>query len=292
MSDEAIMLAKTYKKHKDLLLPVTVTEKLDGVPGNFFVPRKSNSGDVLVKSRQNEEILSVPHIQKALKRALPKGAHVVGELYISGMDFKDISGIVRRQTPDEDTAKLRLYIFDYYVEGQEHVEFYHRMAECVDNLYFLTEGDDPLVRLIPGLYVDSVEVFDEAMAKFKKDRPDAEGVVIRALFGDKSGYKAGWRSPGMLKLKVTETIDLPIVSIEEAVDKDGALKGMVGRINVEYKGQTIGVGPGKMKHKDRIEVFQNKEAYTGKMIEIAYMPDDSYDALREPRFYRFRPDKD
>jgi ATP-dependent DNA ligase len=155
------------------------------------------------------------------------------------------------------------------------------------------------------LYVEDTDTFDKAMAKFPVDHPDAEGVVIRALYGDKSHFKAAWRSPGMLKLKVTETIDLPIHSFEEAVDKDGNKKGMVGRINVQYHTgassdgnneytdfKLIGIGPGKLKHEERIELWKNQKAYVGRMIEIAYMPDPSYDALREPRFYRFRPDKD
>lgn len=290
MSDEAIMLSKTYKKHKDLILPVTVTEKLDGVPGDFYYKREL--GQVHVRSRQNEELHSVDHIRKRLQHALPNGAHLIGELHISGMDFKDISGIVRRKTPDEDTAKLRLYVFDYYVEGLEDTSYYNRMAAMVDQVYDLTLGDDPLIRIIPGLYVDSVTQFDEAMAEFKKTRPEAEGVVIRALYGDKSVYKTGWRSPGMLKLKTTETIDLKIHSFEEAIDKDGNAKGMVGRINVVHGKAVIGVGPGKLKHAERISIFADQKQYIGKTIEIAYMPDDSYSALREGRFYRFRPDKD
>ena len=291
MGKETIMLAKTYKNHKSLLLPVQVTEKLDGVAADFFGVQGLAGVTCAVRSRQDEPLLSVDHITDFLSHLLPKGHHVIGELYIPGMDFKDISGLVRRKQSDEETAKLRLYIYDYYIEGSEDMEYITRMEFMYDTIgqYF---GEKAPAKLIPGLYIESTEQFDAAVAKFKKDHPTSEGLVIRSLTGKSSVYKSGWRSPGMLKLKTTETIDLKIVSFEEAIDKDGAAKGMVGRINVSYKGKTIGVGPGKMNHKDRVEVFNNQKAYIGKMIEIAYMPDDSYDALREPRFYRFRPDKD
>jgi len=301
MANEVIMLSKTYKNHKSLILPATVTEKLDGAPGDFH----HGGFKVMARTRQNEPILSCDHIKEFLEDdLLPKGHHVIGELYIEGMDFKDISGLVRRKETSDETRKLVLHIFDYVIDGQPDMTYKERMQAMDKYVGGYLKKDDP-VRIVPGTYIDSPEKFDAFMKKFQKDKPNAEGVVIRALEGDKSVYKEGWRSPGMVKLKVTETIDLPIAGFEEARSKDGEPLGMVGRIHVWYPAgvdvvgdnhyadhKAIGVGPGKLTHAQRKEIFANQKEYLGKIIEIAYMPDDSYEALREARFHRFRPDKD
>lgn len=290
MSNEVIMLSTTLKKDKQLIFPCAAYEKLDGAPGDFY----HDGAEVVGRTRQGEKLLSCEHICQHLHRLrlLPPKHHVIGELYIEGLDFKDISGIVRRKKPDEDTRKLKLHIFDYYVEGQEHMPYKARMELMADNLIQALPKRNEALQLIPGKMLKSLDDYHNFVAKFKKDKPHSEGIVIRALTGDKAGFKAAWRSPGMLKLKWTETVDVPIVSIEEAIDKDGTPKGMVGRINVMYNGKVSGVGPGKMTHDVRVTVFQNQKDYIGKTIEVAHMPDDSYEGLREGRFYRFRPDKD
>ena len=74
---------------------------------------------------------------------------------------------------------------------------------------------------------------------------------------------------------------------------------MVGRINVLYKGEVIGAGPGKMKHIERKAIW---DLYSGGLplvdvagdmliAEVAFMRDPSYKALREARFSRWRTDK-
>lgn len=287
MANETIMLSKTYKKPSNLIFPLRMSEKIDGVPGDFYYKREL--GRIHARTRQGEEIHSADHIIAALHKRLIHGAHIIGELYIPGWDFKDISGVVRRDNMDADTIKLTLRIFDYYVEGYEDQDYASRLVECATALHGLPSGT---VRIIPGQRADDLDEFTHKLDLFKLHNPDSEGIVMRALHGPKSVWKAAWRSPGMLKLKWTETIDLPIESIEEAVSKDGEPLGMVGRINVRYNGKVSGIGPGKMKHEERIHVWKNREQYRGRMVEAAYMPDDSYEGLREGRFWRFRPDKD
>lgn len=294
------MLAKTYKSHKDLDFPVWISEKLDGVPGDFY----NENGVIKVRSRQGEQILSVDHICDYLTGILEPGMHLIGELYIEGADFKDISGLVRRKESTAETYPLRLYVHDFYVEGNERTDFINRMFQYVTVISNLGDGIS-LIQNIRTRKADNVAEFEAVLAEFREVSPDAEGVVIRSLAGDKSFYKKGWRSPGLLKHKVTNTVDLPINSFQEALSKDGVPLGMVGRINVTYPSgvdsdefndhneySIIGVGPGKLTHIERKEIWENQSAYINRIIEIAYMPDDSYNALREARFHRFRPDRD
>jgi ATP-dependent DNA ligase len=289
MAKETIILAKTFKAYDKLTYPLQATEKLDGVPVNIFIDK---SGKIRALSRQGEDMLSSDHILEYLKPVLSDDAHVVGELYVQGMDFKDISGLARRKDSTEETAVLNLYIWDFYFEGDEELEYVHRMWNADEWLAKTLEIPGCPIKWIRGAYVEDAEQLETLVEKFRKDHPHSEGLVFRALRGPKAIWRAGWRSPGVVKLKWTETLDLPIDSLEEAVSKDGEPLGMVGRINVRYKGKVSGVGPGKLSHKDRIALWNDRHDQPGKMIEVGYMPDDSYEGLREGRYYRHRPDKD
>lgn len=84
------------------------------------------------------------------------------------------------------------------------------------------------------------------------------------------------------------------VGFEEAVDKYGKPKGMVGRLDVLYKGKVVGVGPGALTHKERKDLWESVRKGEQKIAiaEIKYMPDDTYEALRQATFVRWRPDKE
>lgn len=276
---EVMMLAKGYTP-KSLEFPVYVTEKLDGVPVDI---RWNEDQTVTFTSRQGKPILSVEHLRKTLEYAMVQpGTHLVGELYIDGMDFKDISGLARKK---EQCSRLVLNVFDMHFEYDTFSDYYTRINNAdilVDNL------KSPSIKMITRYKVTNQEMLDAFIAKYMKNHPDAEGVVIRNWNGR---YELK-RSYAMQKYKVTNTADLEIVSFEEALDaKTDEPLHMVGRINCLYKGAVIGVGPGTMDHATRKEVWKNTGKYAGKIIEVKYMPDDSYTALREARFFRWREDK-
>lgn len=229
-------------------------------------------------------------------------------MYIPGQPFKYISGLVRRKESTPETEQLRGFIFDAFtpdVDGQDFEPFVKRMIparatfdSAMDSLVHVIV---PLVTVgfTPGGKISVPLTVSTVMGRLPEW---AEGIVVR----DPNGiYEVGKRRKDMLKCKRTNTFDLRVASFEEAVSKDGTPLGMVGRINVLYakgieddgKNQytdfvCIGAGPGKLTHKERKEIWENREAYIGKTAEIAAMPDDSYDALREARFTRWRPDKD
>lgn len=292
MASETIMLAKKFDVRK-VQFPCAVTEKLDGVAADFYC--NGNFGEVLVRSRQNKPILSVAHIQEWLTGKLQPGAHVICELYVPGMPFKDIGGLVRAHDP---APVLQAFCYDFYIEGQENTEFSGRCIQATRQLCPWINDPTAPVKFIKAHVCESAEELLEYLFFFKELKPNAEGVVIRSLYGAESYYKFG-RSWGMQKCKTQETADLKVIGFEEARTEDGKPKGMVGRIWVEcealdYPGTTIqtGAGAGKMTHEERTEVWNNQDKYIGKIAEIAYMPDETYaGGLREPRFYQWRNDK-
>ena len=295
------MLAKTYKTDKDLIFPLYVSEKLDGVP--VCISCDMTNG-VSAVSRQGKRVGSIDHILAVLDGILPVGCQLIGELYIPGEDFKTISGLARRNKSCTDTAKLELHVYDYYSQFKPNLSFIDRRAELFTTITLMRDGNSP-VQCIAQYAMPNKIKLESFITRFNAEHPQAEGLMLRAWNGEVSKFKAGWRSPGMLKMKTTCDIDLPVHSFEEAVSASGEPLGMVGRINVVYikdveedgdnhynVHQIIGVGPGKMTHEERKRVWENRGDYLGKYIEIRYMPDPSYNALREPRFYRFREDKD
>lgn len=284
MANETIMLAVTYSG-KQKCFPAIVTEKLDGVAVDLYIPHGSK--EVLARSRDNEPYVSVPHVQHWLKDKLKPGDHLVCELYIPGKRFKEISGLARRQEPCPD---MLAFVYDFYQEGKEDTPYVKRMKLMAEKVAVHCRLDTP-VQFINGTRIETREEFDKFYTSLIKMRPKVEGVVIRKITGEDMHYQAAWRSPGMIKLKQVQSRDLQIVSFEEAIDKKTKKgNGMVGRINCMYRGKVIGVGPGKMPHDLRKEVWTNQKKYLV-IAEVVSMPDDSYDALREPRFYRFRFDK-
>lgn len=296
MGKETIMLSKTYKENMKIDFPAVVTEKLDGVPGDFYAKK----GKFYGRTRQGEEIHSTPHILDALACCLPDGAHVIGELYNPRLAFSEISGAVRRHSPTINSLSLTLWAFDFYIEGQE--KWY---SERMRDLRSILKPFDRRVQFLNGYRVQDVSGIEYAENCIRNQNSLYEGIVIRPLMGKTSIFKAGWRSPGMIKKKRVQSIDLRIAGFEEAISKDGKPLGMVGRIEVYFPSgitsdgnneytdfKRIGVGPGKLSHAERETIWKNQKKYINRTIEVTYMPDPNYEALREARFYRFRPDKD
>lgn len=290
MSSETIMLAKNLNLKK-MQYPCVASEKLDGVPGDFAARQMGTIIKVEALTRQNEFIKSVDHIRNWLYGMLDRDVHLVGELHIQGLPFKEISGLVRRDAP---CPKLVLNVFDYFIENEPDQTYAERMEELVhsDVGKFIYDGLDGCVRAIPGVTLDNETELLAYIAAFGVEFPDSEGLIFRPLHGKDSLYRPGKRSWGFQRFKGEETLDLKLVGYEEAVTgdtKEG--KAMVGRLIVLYKGREIGVGPGALTHDERIEVFNNFGDYVGQIIEVAYKPDPTYEALREARFKRWRPDK-
>jgi ATP-dependent DNA ligase len=131
-------------------------------------------------------------------------------------------------------------------------------------------------------------------------------------------FQPGKRCWGLGRYKPQPTIDLEVVSFEEAVSEAGEGLGMVGRVNVRlirewplgeapagWKAvsgdlrnlweKIVGVGPGKLTHEERTRWWNdyNVGALSAGNIyaEIKYMPDPAYEALRQPTVQRLRTDK-
>lgn len=293
-----IQLAKQYTPNK-LEDYVYLSPKLDGVPVRIDVFQHNAEFNAVAQSRQGKEVPSVHFIVRDLVKKVASMKFLsledtvnhwifVGEVtHTDYRDFKDVSGVVRKQEP---STALVYNIFDF-------VDM--RFAECgfgdrnkALRYFFQSAGfRSPSVQIMSQTLVPHENV-PEHYNSFMRDHPNAEGMVIR---NPSDKWQPGKRTWGYQKLLVDPTIDLWIVGCEEAVSQHGEPLGMAGRLIAEYKGRTIGIGPGKLTHKERVDTLQffvGDMKSRKRMAQIKYKKDDSYDDLRQPTFQCWRDDKD
>lgn len=129
---------------------------------------------------------------------------------------------------------------------------------------------------------------NEIMEYYLAVRHDGgEGVIVKPTDGD---YRCT-RSRNWLKIKDQQTVDAPIVGLEEGT---GKYRGMLGAVVVDLEGVEVRVGSG-FSDEQRLEIWQKAHAgyrsmFTG-LIEIEYHEKTPDGSLRHPRFVRFRDDK-
>ena len=285
--------AKKIPLHKTIFLE----EKIDGVPGPTLLTDTKSA----MVSRQGQTISSALHVQAALisiRSALPNESRkyvntVVGELKVPGMPFEESAGITRAKKADERQA---FYMFDLdcplpYRERRGILDAMHIRA--------VAQGLDCIRR--PEQYGEFVISSLEEAGRFIENihrtvvNDGLEGMMLRPADGL---YFVGKRSWDMQRLVLTPTIDLRVVGFEEAKSKGGAPLGMVGKIIVERNGKTEGVGPGKLTHDERRDLWlrYTTVGYGGwqpRIAKIKYKGGETanYKSLRQATFQCWHGDK-
>lgn len=305
-----IPLAKPYTPAK-LVFPVALSRKVDGVPVKFTITNKKHDFvSVDSESRQGKPMPSVDALLQEFAVAyieadLPWPVTFVGEVYQRGnmdADFKETSGIVRRQYDQSDKLAIALFDTDMGMSSTAVIKpdyqagfsikapFSNRLTYL---MYLKQIKLHKWVKPIDQYTVENQEELESYASTHAKAFPKAEGMVARSYTDEWAPGKRTW---GYQKIVVDPMIDLRVVGFEEAVSQHGEPMGMVGRVIVSYKGNNIGVGPGKLGHNDRMQLWteycNHGQQMKPRMAQIKHKADDSYDALRQPTFQTWRPDKD
>lgn len=294
-------LAHNYDSKKTPY-PAIMQRKYDGVPIVF----RNIGGHILAISRQNEIMTSVDHIREALSGVLNPGDEIIAECLVRGVNtFKEASGIIRRKN------KTDIRIYGVVFDGSRSTDKDRRYIDRTEWLRSVCYrvGVDRLGYPLSCVVHNEQQMlgaYDKWLEVFKAHKEDLEGAMLHHT---EKPYVTGKRLWGMSRYKPQPTIDLEVVGYEEAVSEAGEPLGMVGRVNVRLRRRAasgavseavVGVGPGKLTHDERRAVWQaaavdltRPERFAPFKIiaEIKYMPDPSYDALRQPTFQRWRPDK-
>ena len=294
-----IPLAKGFSE-KHLKFPVLLSRKFDGVPVRIDIDQHGNH---TIRTRQGKDVPSVRAlVQEFIDRYINEERDcddvvtpltLVGEVVQHGnwdADFKDTSGIVRRQ--EDQSHRLAIMLFECDVQDT-FIERHEFMEDFLQHIH-------GRVHVVAQIAVENMEQLVQHQQEFNRMFPQAEGLVAR---NHDDPFSPGKRSWGYQKVLNEPTIDLRIVDFEEATTADGEPKGMVGRLVASYKGTEIGIGPGRLTHAERVELWELKQAHIKKhgpsdmyvkgssIAQIKYKKDDSYDALRQPTFQFWRDDK-
>lgn len=261
-----------------------VQKKYDGC---FGMAVMSMDGSRMLSRTGEDYSLSCAH----LLRALYAGASVhgpfddfvvLGEVWHPEWKFPDISGVMRRQRSDEESAQLHFIINDILPEGLETSTKYRHRLEDANT--FAVDCESPVITTAVS-YLTSTDWLDDRIDVVKaaqawKDAGGYDGAILR---DPDAGYTIGTALKGQIvKVKPSLSYDLMCVGQEEGLGKHA---GKMGAIHVRYKdGKIVKVGTG-FTDSERLMEFE------GSIVEIEAMGESKDGSLREPRFKGIRIDK-
>ena len=292
-----VMLAEKYFEREDKFNEkFIVTEKLDGIRGVII---KENN-NITIFSRQGQLIEGLNDIVDEAK-LLPDNYVYDGELILindKNLPSKDLYRetvkIVRK-----DGIKKNVIFNCFDIVPLKEFKKGISIDGCYTRkmiLHNLLDGKYKWIKEVSILYVgeDKTEIITLLNKMIAQNK---EGVMVNTYDGK---YQCK-RTKDVLKVKSMQDCDLVVIGFEEG---EGQNKGTLGRINVEYKGNSIGVGSGfKLKtDKDipientRDYIWQHQDKFIGKIAKVQYFEEttnskDDKVSLRFPVFLEWRWDK-
>jgi DNA ligase-1 len=239
------MLAMDYhKRGHNIKFPCYAQPKLDG---NRCIAFKK-SGKVTLLSRGGKPI-KVAHIENALE-TLPEGVILDGELYIYGMELKDIQSAIKKA--NLDTPKIVFCAFDLVNETLDFYDRYLKLREILDIL------DHDKIEIVPVYPVNQESELDSLHDQVK-DR-GYEGIMLRNLDGL---YTIADRSQDLQKYK--KFLDSEFLIIDVVEDKNS---NAVFTCKNDSNDLTFGCAFGSFD--ERKDQLKNKADYIGKYLTVKY----------------------
>lgn len=287
----AVMLAESFeKKHDKVKGKFYVTLKLDG---NRCVAIKEN-GKVKFFTRKGQEIDGMIELEKEFTH-FPDNMVYDGELLLMNKEnlpsdelFRATQKVVRK---DGEKKDLEFHTFDALplaeFKSGKSIKNYEQRRNTLDLIFSQIEELN-LISLLPVLYEGDDKSVIPSLMKHVESQ-GFEGLMVNTA----SGLYQSKRVNDLLKVKTMKTADLLVMSVERAID--GQFKGLLGRVNVEYKGALVGVGSG-FTLEQRREFIDNPDLICGKIIEVSYFEESKNEktglpSLRFPVFKGIRHDK-
>lgn len=289
----SVMLAESYAKQESSLTgEFYITQKLDG---NRCVAIKDND-EVRFFTRKGQPIEGMKELEKEIMK-LRNGIVLDGELLLRNDNnlpadelFRETQKVVRK---DGIKKNLEFYAFDIlsveeFKNGISINKYEHRREE-LESLFSFFGEDFEYTKVLPVLYKGDDKNMIAVLMKYAEEK-GWEGLMVNTA----SGLYQNKRTTDLLKVKRMKTADILVVSLEKAID--GQFKDLLARVNVEYKGNLVGVGSG-FSIEERKKFAENPDLIVGKIIEVQYFEESKDDktgqpSLRFPVFKGIREDKD
>lgn len=289
-----LMLAKDFYKemHKIKGSRFWLTEKIDGQRAAFIV----DNGEVKVFSRQGKVITGLVELELEFSH-MADGVYD-GELLIKNEElYKDravLQETLKLSRKDGDKTGLNFHMFDYLTldefDKSESDFGYKARRVLMDGMiesYKETRGELKHIKLLPVLYEGTdLEVVPEFLAKLEDK--GLEGLMLNT--DTKYSCK---RSGNILKIKSMKSFDDYCSGVFEG---EGKYKGMLGGINMMYKGEyPLKIGSG-FNDEQRKLYWNNPELIINKIVEVQYFRESQNEqgglSVSFPVFKGIRDDKD
>ena len=252
-----IMLAYKFdpKRLSRLSLPYITQPKLNGDRCRAVF---SPSGEVTLLSSTAREILSVPHINRALEHLGLKNLELDGELYIHGMSHQQIRSIAsKRVTLHPEYLKMQYHVYDLVSPEPQ-------LARLETLQKINTKEVSDHIKLVPAWYLTNLDQIKSTYTSLLNS--GYEGVVIR----DPNSPYIRKQTTKLLKLKPRLSMTCTITGFEEEHTITGEPKGTLGSLQVQdTEGNTFHVGTG-FTQRQRLNMWQIKDTLKGQKAKIRY----------------------
>lgn len=240
--------------------PCIATLKIDGIRGMKRQDKFYFSG--------GKEIPGLQHLQEQLGGPVPMDV----EIRCPELDFWQNSGHIRSYNASPTAIAYMLELPEHRSNSR-----IQRLTDMAELCRCLTH-----VKVVPWWICKNKT---DVLTRFKWARDNNyEGIVVNPL---KYDYEHK-RSFHWLKVKAIESEDLEVIDIYEG---EGRLADSLGGIVVDFGGVPVRVGSG-FSDVLRERIWADPYFAIGRIVEILYHEVTPDGSLREPRFLRFRDDKE
>jgi hypothetical protein len=213
-----------------------------------------------------------------------------GELYMHGKTLEQHTEILNAHEapipPD-----MKFYVFDVIPVADWNKESYSRpYKDRIRDVRVVCTSLIAEPRRVVDVHTEEIQSAGEAVEKYKNYLTNGyEGAMIRDKEGLYRWKRVTINSGELIKLKPKETVDVQVVEIYAGKDN---FEGMAGGFHFNTdNGTSCSVGSG-FTLSDRKAMAENPTRFVGKTAEIAIMGRTKTGSYRDPRFKRWRPDKD
>lgn len=250
------MLAQDFTKLKDKVkYPLASSPKLDGI-------RCIAKSDGLW-TRNGKQILSAPHILKALQPLFDKDDTLIfdGELYADKevCDFNTIVSCVRKTKPTQDNLNVSEKFIEYWI--YDFPSFKYSYNERVNELEIYVDNlNHPKIKSLGFEWCYSESKVIDLMNQYLQE--GYEGQMIRVI---ESVYEYK-RSKYLMKHKVFHTEEFIIVGVKEGI---GKLSNKIGALLLEYNSKSFECAVNGT-HDYLEELYSNYQKLIGKQCTVRF----------------------
>lgn len=283
-----VALAQKYDFKRIKTEVVAVEPKLDGIRCEGIV----KNGEAKLYARSGKLITNFDStIGKDLAQ-LPDGVY---EGEIMGEDFTALMRQAYRKE-EVNTSGTYLAVFDFipldeWMNKKSYTDCYARYLEVVRRLsgkepestgMTIEKSIYPNLKIVERRYIRSSHDRIKALHDMYVDK-GYEGAMIKDPVAPYS-FKRDW---SVMKFKAFHDVDLPVKQLLEGTGKHS---GKLGSFVVDYNGVDVQVGSG-LSDALREKIWNHKEAFVGRIIEVRYQEVTPDGSLRFPTFVCFRNDR-